>query len=160
MSVERNGYNIDQHRILHAEGKFQGFSIRPHVEQIAELIEKYEARSMLDYGSGKGLFHREHKWGIPVRCYDPAVEWLALKPTGRYDAVICTDVMEHIPESGIDAVLAEIDDYARKFSFLSICTREARKKLPNGENCHLTIRPESWWLDKLDFMENAHVQFT
>lgn len=130
---------------MHAEGHFKGGSIKPHVKRIERLIKLHEAKSMLDYGSGKGLFHREHQWGIPVRCYDPAVEKFSKKPTDLYDIVICTDVLEHIPWQEIPAALTEIVNYSRKSIFLSICTREARKKLPDGRNCHLTVRPKEWW---------------
>lgn len=124
-----------------------------YADQIAELVKRHEPKSMLDYGSGKGyqyLASRIHeKWGglLPV-CYDVGVRQLAKKPEGKFDAVICTDMLEHIEEADLPEILADIFGYASTFVFLAISTVPARKKvLPDGRNVHLTVKPEAWWLE-------------
>ncbi|HKZ43150.1 MAG TPA: hypothetical protein VJ044_19485, partial [Candidatus Hodarchaeales archaeon] len=59
------------------------------------------------------------------------------------------DVLEHVPEEEIDEVLKEIFEYAQKFVFLSISTKLADKKFPDGENVHVCVKPPDWWLEKL-----------
>lgn len=144
---------LDQYKHLHAKGKFPGYSLKLHVGTIGSLIKRTGSESLLDYGCGKGWQYSEmelhHAWGIMPSLYDPAVPGLHRKPVGRFDGVICTDVMEHIPERNIPATLDEIFGYAEKFVFLSICTRPSKKTLPDGRNCHLTVRPHEWWLDKI-----------
>ena len=49
------------------------------------------------------------------------------------------------PEDDIGWIVAEITGQARRFVFASIACYPARTLLPNGENAHCTIRPESWW---------------
>lgn len=140
---------IDQYRAMHEAGHFAGHSLKQHIPEIAALVEKHEAKTLLDYGCGKGYQYAEgvhDAWGgVMPTLYDPAVPWLAERPEGRFDGVICTDVLEHLdnPES----VIRDIFSFAGKFAFFSVCTRPARKKLPDGRNCHLTVKPEDWWLD-------------
>jgi SAM-dependent methyltransferase len=145
----------EQYRLLHEAGHFPGFSIRKHVTSIDGLIRKTGSKTILDYGCGKGRQYAElnlHKyWNVEPTLYDPAT--FPEKPEGRFDGVVCTDVLEHIPEEDLREVLREIFNYSRKFVFLSICTREARKTLPDGRNAHLTIKPEEWWLSLMEGLE-------
>lgn len=144
------------------EKAFAGRSIRPYVKDIAVLVEETKPRRILDYGSGKGfqyLVLRVHEqWGgMLPHCYDVGVRQLREKPQGPFDGVICTDVMEHIDEPDVDAVLADIfstipprDDAGTSFAFFSIaCRPAARKLLPDGRNVHLTVREPAWWDAKL-----------
>lgn len=153
--MERPGgcSTIDFYRAMHERGMFPGHSLKAHVETIRGLIVETGSTSLLDYGCGKGFQYnglRLHEpWGVMPSLYDPGVPGIDIKPTGKFDGVICTDVMEHIEESDIDSVLDEIFGYAEKFVFLSICTRPAKKLLPDGRNCHLTVKPEDWWDAKL-----------
>lgn len=141
---------------LHEENPkaFAGNSIKNYVHDIASLVHLFGAKTLLDYGSGKGyqyLKHRvhEHWGGILPYCYDVGVRQLSEKPEGTFDGVICTDVMEHIEEQDVDAVLRDIFGYSNSFVFFCIACRAAKKKLPDGRNAHLTIQPPEWWEKKL-----------
>ena len=144
---------IAQYKAMHESAKmFRGSSIKGHIEAITDLVAAHKPESMLDYGCGKGLQYSEWKvqdnWGglTPSR-YDPGVPGIDQKPAGKFDAVISTDVMEHIPPDHVDAVFGEAINYARKFAFFCIYTQPSRKHLPDGRNAHLTCRPEQWWID-------------
>src|ERR1051326_1125418 len=69
----------------------------------------------------------------------------ALLPTGRFDGVVCTDVLEHCPEEDLAWILEEIFSYAARFVYLNVACFPARKTLPSGENAHITIREPDWW---------------
>ena len=84
-------------------------------------------------------------WGVEVRCYDPAYPKFAELPTGRFDGVISTDVLEHCPEEDMPWILGELFGYANRFVFANVACFPARKHLPNGQNAHCTIRPLKWW---------------
>lgn len=136
---------------MHRWGRFPGYSIIQHTAEITALVKKTDARTLLDYGSGEGKQYTEkhvhRSWGgVCPSCFDPYVDWFSEKPAGLFDGVICTDVLEHVPEEDIPALLADIFSSARLFVFLSICTREAKKTLPDGRNCHLTVKPRAWWM--------------
>ena len=145
---------IEQYRELHDEGKFQGFSLLQHTSRISDLVKKHGSQTILDYGSGKGKQYRpphnlDKIWGVEVTLYDPAVKGIDKLPEGKFDGVICSDVLEHIPEEEIDKTILQLESYARQFVFVSICTRPAKKLLPDGRNCHITVRPEEWWLERI-----------
>lgn len=142
---------LDQYRALHAAGKFPGVSIMPFVGDIAELVGEFQSVTLLDYGCGKGLQYSRDKifkaWGNhPPALYDPGVEAFAVKPTGQFDGVISTDMLEHVPLDELDAVVREIAGYAKQWVLLSVCCRPAKSlRFPDGKNIHVTIRPIEWW---------------
>lgn len=142
-----------EYRALHEAGKFKGFSVKSSLKEIERLVKETGAKTLLDYGCGKGLQYTEkqyHKrWGVLPALYDPGVKGLDTKPLGTFDGVICTDVLEHVPEEELDGVLSEIFGYANKFVVLSISTLPAKKFFKDGTNVHVTVKPESWWREKL-----------
>lgn len=145
---------VDQYREMHLKGHFAGYSLKAHTEDIRQLVQLTRAKSLLDYGCGKGhqysLSKMHRVWGgIMPTLYDPGVEQLSTKPSAKFDGVICTDVLEHIPEGEVEETLREIFSYATKFVYLSICTRPAKKTLPDGRNAHVTIKEPAWWAGKI-----------
>ncbi len=141
---------IGQYREMHRFGHFMGVpSVVKHKERLKELVSENGAKTMLDYGSGIGkqyIFHLlHHYWNVDVAMYDPAVPLYAKLPEGLFDCVICTDVLEHLEESDVPRVLDEIFGRAKKFVFLTVCTRPAQKLLPDGRNAHTCLKPIDWW---------------
>jgi len=145
---------------LHSRGKyFPGTSVCKHTIMIEHLMYKYHAKTVLDYGSGRGMQYiasRIHeRWGLKTlpRCYDPAVKGIDVLPAvnEKFDAVICADVMEHVPECEVPETLLRIINYAVSFVFFSISLTPAGKTLPNGMNAHVTLKDELWWRDMIMF---------
>jgi len=156
---------------MHAEGEtrlglspeqtFPGKSLLPHIGRIKHLIEATRSRTVLDYGSGKGLQYRPQRivvggkhvadsiaeyWDVDeVRCYDPGFAPHATLPRETFDAVISTDVLEHCPVDDLPWIIDEIFSCAAKFVYLNVACFPARKSLPNGENAHATVRAPGWW---------------
>lgn len=144
-----------------ASKTFDGRSLKRQAARIKRLIDRTAARTILDYGSGKGeqyspnpvRFEGEGVWdGVidywgadEVTCFDPAYPPLSQLPSGAFDGVICTDVLEHCPEEDIEWIVEEMFAFASRFVFASIACFPASKCLPSGENAHCTIRPPDWW---------------
>ncbi|MBL8580121.1 MAG: glycosyltransferase family 29 protein [Mesorhizobium sp.] len=100
---------------------------------------------LIDYGCGKGTLGKAiARTGIDVCCYDPYVHEFSDRPRGRFDLLVSTDVLEHIPEPDLDAVLADMSSLSHKCFFV-ISTRYADTLLSNGQNAHCTVRPDEWW---------------
>jgi FkbM family methyltransferase len=147
------------------EQTFPGNSLPRHIGRIKRLIDATGARTILDYGSGKGLQYRPQKvlaegkhvadgiaeyWDVDeVRCYDPGYAPYSELPDGKFDGVVCTDVLEHLPEEDLDWILNEIVGFADRFVYLNVACFPARKTLPNGENAHATVRAPDWWAARL-----------
>ena len=155
------------------QATFPGKSLLPHVGHVKALVEATQARTILDYGSGKGLQYRARRvvvdggqvadsiaeyWDVDeVVCYDPGYEPYRQLPVGRFDGVVSTDVLEHCPEEDLSWISAEIFAFAHRFVFLNVACYPARKRLPDGVNAHLTVREPDWWRDLISEIGRAHV---
>lgn len=146
--LEKERY-IDLHKELHKSSrKFTGKSLRAWIKEIDQLMVTHSCENILDYGCGKAHFWPAY-WLEKIQGYDPAVEKFSKDPSPA-DMVICTDVMEHIPELFVDEILKHINSLSNKWIFFVIDTKKAKKKFKNGENCHVTIKPPTWWQNKLN----------
>lgn len=143
----------------HPEATFSGWQLPLYAKPIGAMIRTTAAKSILDYGAGKG---KQYEWDITIDgrhypniqtfwgiqkivCYEPAVDgWDAL-PDKPCDGVVCTDVLEHVPEQDLVWVIRELFAHAEKFVFTSIACYPATAILPDGTNAHCTVRPIQWW---------------
>jgi hypothetical protein len=83
--------------------------------------------------------------GVEATLYDPGWRLYSEKPVGVFDIVVCTDVLEHCDEADLGWIVGELFTYARHYLFANVACYPARKRLPSGENAHITIRPVEWW---------------
>lgn len=140
---------------LFKRGYFLGHTIMVYKDSIERIFAFHEVATVLDYGCGKAQPYRQGllSWAKNTQLYDPFVaEYSHLPPeTKKFDAVICSDVVEHVPEEELDDLLTKIFDRALKCVVLSFCNRPAKKWLPitNG-NVHVTLHDKQWWEGKLE----------
>ena len=95
-----------------ASKPFSGTALGKQLPDIKRYTEAFKAKTLLDYGAGKGqLYHSkaalkfadkqyrgaEGYLKLKATCYDPAYSPHAKRPSGRFDAVICTDVLQYCP---------------------------------------------------------------
>lgn len=140
---------------------------------LVDTLRKFHVRTVLDAGCGSGKLMRRlmeacgdelavHGFDIAANCLDPwfdgvkeeiltvGVLWDPADFDKEYDAVLCTDVMEHIPTDKVPLVLANFHRCARKLCYLAIAL------FPDGfgpelvgEPLHLTVREPEWWLQQI-----------
>lgn len=124
-------------------GKYKG---------LTEWFEKYQFKSCLDYGCGKASLMFNLKEQFPT-CdftgYDPGIVAFQEMPQGKFEGLICTDVLEHIEPNFLNNVLNHIESLFTRNAFLVIDTVPARKFLQDGRNAHLIIENQEWWTKKI-----------
>lgn len=153
---------IPLYREMAAGGaNFHGLSLLTHKVGIGKLIRTYKVSTVLDWGCGRGDPYRgPHKiwreWGVKwfdVWLYDPSFPTHDKPPPSekKFDLVICSDVLEHVPEADVDAFVTNLFAHARTVVWASVCCRPAKKTFPTtGENLHVTVKPLQWWIDTFD----------
>jgi 2-polyprenyl-3-methyl-5-hydroxy-6-metoxy-1,4-benzoquinol methylase len=129
-------------RELHKRVKHYGTFGHEWRDRLMDLAWEVKADTVLDYGCGKGTL----KPAVPLTVYeyDPAIRGKDCDPP-EADIVICTDVLEHVEVECMDAVLSHIVSKARKAVLLCASTKHGNKKLADGRQAHITVRPPEWW---------------
>lgn len=156
---------LEQYRQMHAAGPdvFAGKTVFFAAARIRALVERHGAKTLLDYGSGKGEQYTARNvtlrgvpvtqpslkeyWGVEdIACYEPGLEEAGGGGIlGEYDGVICVDVLEHCACEDMPWIVEELFAHARLFVYANVAGYPAAKHLPNGDNAHVTQRREGWW---------------
>ena len=114
---------------------------------------------MLDYGSGRSDWFAKNFDNVNNQS---AVEYFGINKISQYETtlinskkniaecVFCFDVLEHIYISDLKNVISDLYYYASKIVVLQVACYEAKAKLPNGENAHITVRNPLWWKGFID----------
>ena len=146
---------LEQYRQMHQQGHFSGHSTAKWMPVVSRLCAEFAPETLLDYGSGKGKQWNTlaSQWMVPLPLlYDPSVPGIDRFPSPegvKFDGVLCLDVLEHLEDVELDECIRNCLQRANKFVFFGISTRLAKKSLPDGRNCHLTVKPLEWWKAKI-----------
>ena len=141
------------------ESTFLGYSLSKWILKIKEIIKINKCYSLVDFGCGKGFLYKnkfkindqEYRnlldcWELDdVYLYDPGVKEFSVYPVRKFDGLICTDVIEHIPESDILEFIDNLFKLSNKFIFVVIATIPATKFFDDGNNIHLCLKTEEEW---------------
>jgi hypothetical protein len=139
------------------KAQFFGLSVLENANTIGALLRKHKAQSIIDWGCGRGdAYKAPHKvwkqWGLSHSAFylhDPSFPRYALEPAHVADAVICNDVLEHVPEAEVDEFVGKLFAHANLFVWASFCNRPAKKFFPGTDvNLHCTLHDMAWWTEK------------
>ena len=158
---------IKKYKVFHENGiknqpgfsTFLGYSLTKWILKIQEIIKTNNCNSLLDFGCGKAfLYKNKFKigdkeftdlsdfWNLKnIYLYDPGLEEYSDYPKGKYDGIICTDVVEHIPEGDVINFIDELFKLSNKFIFVVIATMPASKYFDDGKNIHLSLKDQEEW---------------
>jgi len=158
---------IKKYKVFHENGiknqpgfsTFLGYSLTKWILKIQEIIKTNNCNSLLDFGCGKAfLYKNKFKigdkefsnlsdfWNLKnIYLYDPGLEEYSDYPKGKYDGIICTDVVEHIPEDDVLNFIDELFKLSNKFIFVVIATMPASKYFDDGKNIHLSLKDQEEW---------------
>lgn len=136
----------------HTEQKRWGNGGKYHWQSVATFARTLQASTILDYGCGQGLLKKNLLVEYPhltVSEYDPGLPGRDTVPTGVYDIVACTDVLEHVEPDRVDLTLEHMRSLTAKGLFAIISLRPAALVLTDGRNAHLTVQPAEWWEQRI-----------
>ncbi len=138
------------------ESTFLGYSLSKWILKIKEIIKINKCDSLLDFGCGKGFLYKnkfkindqEYRnlldcWELDdIYLYDPGVKEFSVYPVRKFDGLVCTDVIEHIPESDVIEFIDNLFKLSNKFIFVVIATIPATKFFDDGNNIHLCLKTQ------------------
>lgn len=136
-----------------------GYGSTNHGRFAYRLVQGFKPRFVVDFGCGRNLFIQHlRRLGIDGLGIDFALpEADVVAPMHRVpvsagiaDLVTSFDALEHLLPEEVDEVLEEMRRVAvpRGGFVFSICTHASKTRV-DGEGLHPTVRPRSWWLDRI-----------
>lgn len=140
---------IEQYRQIHATTVYGDTSVK-NLRFLRPEIRLLRPRSILDYGCGQSRLIDSLNLGyeVDLRRYDPAIPAYSQKPTGKADLLLNIDVLEHIEEEDLDAVIAEMRSMCHE-AIIIVDTAPAVRTLADGRNAHVSLHPHAWWRQRL-----------
>ena len=134
--------------------------------QIRDVVQRYNCKTVLDYGCGKG-----HQWtdivphrgldGMPtepmlladylkvdsVVQYDPCVtEFSSEPPNQKYDLVICNQVLTYIPDDDLEWVKQRLMNLAGTACFIGMHVRQPKAKKQIYNKQYFSVdRSQDWY---------------
>ena len=145
---------VNFYKLMVGDGyKNDNFNPGRFKEFLKNSFEEYNIKTVLDYGSGRGNWNKKIYNDNTISAFD----YFNLDKVYQYeptisnskkkiaDCVMCFDVLEHIFISDLKNVIADIYKYSRKLVIIKVACYDAKAKLPNGENAHITVRNPMWW---------------
>ena len=151
---------LEAHAALHPEWGSDSASMLS-IQTLWDAVK--ESERVLDYGCGTGSLvqainghHVRGRWKARAMGYDPRnpSRWPHPHESSRgcWDLVTCTDVLEHVEEDKVPAVLADIASLMHRdgCAFLAVATGPAIAVLPKTDalperNAHITQHDHVWW---------------
>lgn len=122
---------LTQHHHDTQNKTFSGQFTWKNRKRIKTIIDRLGVTSILDYGCGKGkqydtAINRDKDgksitefWGITPTMYDPGVRKYAAEPVGKFDLVICVQVLASIPRGDLPWVIDRLYGFANKAIYVS-----------------------------------------
>ncbi len=164
---------IESVKKFHLENKvYSGGGTLAYADDIKSLCIKHNAKTLLDYGCGKGLqyipgslisfgeecetFDKFCKLDSVYK-FDPCVEEFQDPPSAesKFDAVIAIQSLTGVPDVDFPTVVQELMNMTDKFCLIGISLRKGKSKkgaseLPDPNFLANRLDP-IWWKDQLNW---------
>ena len=159
--MAENGYNRNDGTFV--EKVYSDAEPHKFAEQIKKIVEYFNAKNCLDYGSGGSDLNKtklvngekfiDYVGLKKIKSFEPARN---KKKKDKCDIVLCFDVLEHVFINDVPWVINDLFKYATKWIVINVACYNAAALLHNGENAHITVRPPSWWLGQIECISSLH----
>ena len=162
-AIHRGGAYLRDGEVTN-ENHYNGGGFRAVKNEVKQFVDENPGCMLLEYGCGSSLHWHNNVQiddGMPKTLahflgenlggfyrYDPFHPIYKLRPPKtKYDCVIVTDVLEHIPVDELPTVLNDIYEHTCSCGkiFFSISTKPSKNCFIDGENTHCTIKKPQWW---------------
>ena len=125
-------------------------------EQVRQaLADRKYVRTVLDFGCGKGTLKPYLEQRLPtvsISEYDPGIPGKDVLSNDVYDAVVTTDVLEHVEPHLLDSTIQEIADRSKFVMIHDIPNDPTYKTFGEGpykgQDLHLTVESPTWWRER------------
>jgi 2-polyprenyl-3-methyl-5-hydroxy-6-metoxy-1,4-benzoquinol methylase len=159
----------EQYKVIYDHFYHEGFGNNHRGEGVWKYIDTYfDFEKGLDVGcgyangvklmrsSGKAVFGSDiadarDKWakiGVEDYCkteYAHNMSW----GTDEFDMIVCSEVMEHVPEEMTDLTLKEIARVGSDKFFFTIALKPEKIKIAGYIQSHINLHPPQWWLERI-----------
>ena len=170
--LERDKYEsiyVDKDQHYRKRNDSRGYGRGNHGKNIMPYILAIKPSSLLDIGCGFGNFCNDiQKSGIEkvygmdiasvktgnvidnpnIKFIDGEAHHLPFEDNS-IDIITSFDCLEHCLENDIDVIFSEINRVVKNRCVFSIAYRQSGEDT-NGVILHMTVKPESWWVEKLN----------
>lgn len=166
--------SVNEHRRFHEKypKKWDGDSTIGYKDQIKELVDKHQAKSLLDYGCGKA---RHYVLGSTVNFgtemnpmtfdqflgidevykFDPCVEEYSTLPPDnkKFDAIILIQCLSLVPDADVSKVKDWLQQHTTKFCFIGNQdprrpSKPCKTALTNGKEYFKIKRTKEWYQEQ------------
>jgi hypothetical protein len=123
---------------LKCKNSFTGRFLFRYAEHLKQVVDEHGCKTLLDWGCGKGDQwrnvdflgqHLAEYLQVEPTLHDPAWPKYEEVPTGTFDVVVCTQVMNYIPVADHKWFIERLLVYADKALFFGQREGAPRKKL-------------------------------
>lgn len=138
--------HIEAYAQIHATRFYGSSASELHLDLVTDVVHQIAPRSILDFGCGRSdlVAHFYHDGRRKIARYDPAIPRFKELPAGRFDLVLCCDVLEHIPMAALDN-LFDLIKTKTHLALFTISMKPAKARMPDGSNAHCTLLTSSEW---------------
>ena len=161
LKLSKKGYELlEMYKLMVDQGYDNNlFNIKKFKEFLKNIFLENKVKSVLDYGSGRSNWF-DNKFDNTNN--QTAIEYFGLNKVFQYEptiintkkevaeCVLCFDVLEHFFLSDLKNVISDLYYHSTKIVVLQVACYEAKAKLTNGENAHITVRNPFWWKGFID----------
>jgi hypothetical protein len=145
---------LEKSKAFHStQNTWSGKGTMQYADAIKDLIEKYDCKTLLDYGCGKGVQYSEYKvhehFGLDLNDiyqFDPAYEPLAKEPdwNQKFDGSICLDVLYFVTEDELKEIKARLEQVSTKFCYVTLQLQPPKPSSLKSKPYAL-LKDEAWW---------------
>jgi hypothetical protein len=149
---------LEKYQGIYGSVAFSSYGHTCHGARAVPIIARWQPKTVIDVGCGHNEFAQRLRQALPessiigcdFACASADLICWAHEipgPDKNFDVVTAFDVLEHLLPEDVDRTLAEWARISQRFC-VSISYVDSKNRW-QGQTLHPTVRPESWWIDRL-----------